>query len=154
MTQHSLHITQATILDLEDIVILFNQYRMFYGQESDQEGARQFLFNRLVHRESVIYLAREGDVNGRAIGFAQLYPVFSSVSMQRSWILNDLFVNADVRGQGVGRELLQAVTDFAVMTHAKGIALSTATTNVNAQKLYEQNGFVRDEEFYHYFKKC
>ncbi len=151
MTQHSLHITQATIADLEDIVPLFNQYRVFYGQESNLEEACQFLFERLEHMESVIYLAREGE---QAIGFAQLYPVFSSISMQRSWILNDLYVSADHRGQGVGRELLQAIADFAVLTHAKGIELSTAITNLNAQKLYEQNGFVKDTEFYHYFKKC
>lgn len=154
LTQHSLHITQANIQDLDDLAILFNQYRLFYGQENNLEGAHQFLFERFEHMESVIFVAREDKANGKTIGFAQLYPVFSSVSMQRSWILNDLFVNEANRGQGVGRKLLDAVTDYAISTHAKGIALTTAITNLNAQKLYEKNGFVKDEQFYHYYKKC
>lgn len=44
---------------------------------------------RLENHESVILIAEE---NGEFIGFTQLYPTFSSVSMKRIYILNDLFV--------------------------------------------------------------
>ena len=37
-------------------------------------------------------MAFDGD---NPIGFVQLYPSFSSVSMMRSWVLNDLFVKGN-----------------------------------------------------------
>lgn len=148
----SLHITEASFRDLDDAAVLFDQYRSFYGQTADLEGARGFLFNLMEHRESVILLARDGQ-NGDAVGFAQLYPVFSSISMQRSWILNDLFVMESFRAKGIGKKLLSAVSDFAKQTKAKGIALETGSENKKAQKLYEELGYVRDEDFYNYYLK-
>ncbi|MMZ67075.1 Spermine/spermidine acetyltransferase [compost metagenome] len=118
------------------------------------EAARSFLFQRFEHQESIIFLAKDNDKNGKSIGFAQLYPVFSSISMERSLILNDLFVDESYRGQGIGKKLLQAVSDYCNFIHSKGIELSTAATNTAAQKLYEQVGYVRDKEYYHYFRKA
>ncbi|MNP29279.1 Spermine/spermidine acetyltransferase [compost metagenome] len=154
MPIQSLHIAQATIADLDDAAVLFDQYRVFYQQESNLDAARSFLFNRFEHQESIIFLAKENDANGKSIGFAQLYPVFSSISMERSLILNDLFVDERFRGQGVGRKLLQTVSSYCELIHSKGIELSTATTNTAAQKLYEQVGYVKDEQYFHYFKKA
>ena len=41
--------------------------------------------------------------DGEYIGFTQLYPSFSSISMKELWILNDLFVQATKRGAGTGK---------------------------------------------------
>jgi GNAT superfamily N-acetyltransferase len=129
------------------IVSLFDAYRQFYGQTSDLEGARRFLAERLGRGESVIFAVVEG---GRALGFTQLYPSFSSVSMKPIWILNDLFVAEDARRRGVGAELLRAARDHALRTRAARLALSTAVTNTKAQALYERDGWRRDREFLHY----
>jgi len=143
-------VAQATLQDLDDLVLLFDLYRVFYKQPSNLEGARAFLFERFNHAESVIFIARNQS-NGLAVGFAQLYPTFSSISMQRSWVLNDLYVREECRKEGVGELLLKHVKEFAVLTKAKGIALSTAPDNVKAQSLYEKEGYVKDNEFYNYF---
>lgn len=152
MMNELLHITQASFQDLDDVSVLFDQYRSYYGQASDPVGARAFLFRLMEHRESVIFLARNGQ-HGDAVGFAQLYPVFSSISMQRSWILNDLFVIESSRGHGAGRKLLSEVSEFAKRSMAKGIALETGIENKKAQKLYEDLGYARDDDFYHYYLK-
>ena len=73
---------------------------MFYRQDSDLEGAKVFLRNRMERKESVIFVAVE---DGEYIGFTQLYPSFSSISMKELWILNDLFVQATKRGAGTGK---------------------------------------------------
>ncbi|WP_334071227.1 MULTISPECIES: GNAT family N-acetyltransferase [Paenibacillus] len=143
-------ISQAALGDLPDVARLFDHYRVFYGKDSDEAGAEAFLFTLMEHRESVILLAR-AEADRQAIGFAQLYPAYSSISMQRSWILNDLFVLEDWRNQGVARQLLKAAAEMARLTEAKGIALETALDNLSAQKLYESMGYVRDTRFYHYY---
>ena len=84
------------------------------------------------------------------MGFTQLYPTFSSVSMQRFYILNDLYVLPTLRGQGIGESLLNAAKDLAKANNWKGLALETAVDNP-AQKLYERLGWERSDDFYHYF---
>jgi putative acetyltransferase len=126
---------------------LFDAYREFYGQPHDPEGARRFLAERLRRGESVIYAVVE---NGRAQGFTQLYPSFSSVSMRPIWILNDLFVAEGARRRGVAFRLLRAARDHALRTCAARLALSTAITNTTAQALYERDGWRRDTVFFHY----
>jgi ribosomal protein S18 acetylase RimI-like enzyme len=129
---------------------VFDQYRLFYNQSSDLEGARQFLFNLFERRDSVMYIAKDAEADQIA-GYAHLYPLYSSVTMERVWLLNDLFVAEDYRSSGTGKLLLNAVADYARLTGAKGVELSTAIDNLRAQGLYEQFGFERDEQFYYYF---
>lgn len=145
-------IEQAYIDEVDEIAVLFDMYRSFYQQKSDIEGAKNFLKERFMYSESVIFVAKDLDLN-RYIGFTQLYPAFSSVSMQRSWILNDLFVHEEYRGAGVGKALLDKAKNYAIQTGSKGLSLSTAIDNLNAQRLYEQEGYEREISFYHYYRK-
>ena len=147
-------IRRATPADTRGVAALFNQYRMFYQQADDLAKATKFIDERLSKEESVIFIAeQESDKQGMGelIGFTQLYPTFSSVSAQRSWLLNDLFVAKTVRKQGVGRSLMNQAKTFAIETKAKAISLATAEHNTNAQALYKSLGYQQDKEFYHYF---
>jgi GNAT superfamily N-acetyltransferase len=126
---------------------LFDAYRQFYGQPPDPGGARQFLAERLDRGESVIFAVVQG---GRAIGFTQLCPSFSSVSMRPIRLLNDLFVAADARRRGDAGRLVCAARDHALKTAAARLALSTAVTNTTAQALYERDDWRRDMAFLHY----
>lgn len=143
-------LAQGTINDIEPLTVLFNEYRIFYKQQSDAIGARAFLHSRIENNESVIFLVRDKEQN-RVIGFTQLYPSFSSISMKRSWILNDLYVTEAYRGRGAAQLLLDAARTYAEQTGAKGLALSTAMDNQVAQALYERNGYEKDEAFYSFY---
>jgi GNAT superfamily N-acetyltransferase len=126
---------------------LFDAYRRFYGQPPDPEGARRFLSDRLGQGESVVFAVTEGE---HALGFTQLYPSFSSVSMKPLWVLNDLFVAEPARRRGVGARLLGAAKDHAARTGAARLVLSTAVDNFTAQALYERLGWQKDTAFVHY----
>ena len=83
-------IQQVTDLQhLDKLAHIFDLYRQFCKQNSDINSAKSFLKERIISLESVIFAAFEGDT---IVGFTQLYPTFSSVTLQRSWILNDFFV--------------------------------------------------------------
>jgi ribosomal protein S18 acetylase RimI-like enzyme len=146
----SVAVRRATPDDVELVVPLFDAYRRFYGRPSDPDRARAFLRARLVGRESVIFLALGGEDGARALGFAQLYPTFSSVRACRLWVLNDLFVEAGARGRGVARALIERSRALALGTGAEQLELSTHRDNGRARALYESLGFVADEEFVHY----
>ena len=134
--------------DIGAIIQLFDGYRVFYGQQSDLAAAKSFLTARLEQEESVIFLARS---NGNPAAFTQLYPVFSSVSMQRLWLLNDLYTDPEHRKKGAAAALLQAAMDFAKEGGAKGLFLETAVDNLLAQKLYEKLGWKRNDGFFTYY---
>ena len=96
----------------------------------------------------MVLLARGDD--GATLGFAQLFPSFSSVRVAPIYVLNDLFVTPSARRRGVGTLLLQAVADMARASGAVRVKLSTAITNVAAQRLYEEMQWTREEDFHVY----
>lgn len=142
-------VRQAGPSDADIVAPLFDAYRQFYEQPSDPALARRFIAERLERAESVVFLAES---EGRAVGFVQLYPLFSSTAAQprRLWLLNDLFVAPEARGTGVGRALLARARRLAEETGAAGLELLTARGNTTAQRLYESVGYRRDDEFLRY----
>lgn len=60
------------------------------------------------------------DENEVAQGFTQLYPSYSSVSMQGTFILNDLFVHLNFRDKGIGEALMNHAKEFAIKENSKG----------------------------------
>ncbi|HRN61371.1 MAG TPA: GNAT family N-acetyltransferase [Luteimonas sp.] len=134
-------ITQAQPADLDALATLFDAYRQFYGQPSDVAAGRDWLRTRLRFGESKVLVARSGR---DAVGFAQLYPSFSSVRMARTWILNDLFVLPATRRQGVARALLDAAAQFAREDGAAAIVLETTRDNDAARATYRAAGWRED----------
>lgn len=139
-------IKRAGIEDLAVLVPLFDAYRIFYKKASDQQAATFFLKERLQKNESIIFIAC---INNNAVGFTQLYPIFSSVSMQSAWLLNDLYTNEAARKKGVATALLNHAKEFGASTNAKYLMLQTAADNKTAQKLYEQNGWQKETDWFY-----
>jgi GNAT superfamily N-acetyltransferase len=146
MTQDTT-VRQAVLADLPVLAPLFDAYRRFYGRPTDVAAAETFLRERFDHGESVIFLAHAA---GAPAGFTQLYPSFSSVSLARVFILNDLFVVPDRRRTGVGSELLRAATEHARALGAVRVSLNTDIQNTSAQAVYEARGWKRDREYFAY----
>lgn len=136
-------IRKANIKDIKQVAQLFDEYRVFYKKESDIEAAIQFLSQRLENDESVIFIAEEESV---LKGFVQLYPIFSSTQMKRLWLLNDLYVNSNYRGQGISIQLIDKAKELAINTHSAGLMLETAKTNDIGNKLYPRAGFELDTD--------
>jgi ribosomal protein S18 acetylase RimI-like enzyme len=137
-------VRRAGLDDLEALSPLFDAYRGFYQLPSDLPASAGFLEDRLSGGDSVIFVAEE---NGSLLGFVQLYPLFSSLACRRLWLLNDLYTAQPARRRGVARALMEVARDHAIETGASGIELSTAHSNLPAQRLYESLGYVMDQTF-------
>ncbi|HEX5489137.1 MAG TPA: GNAT family N-acetyltransferase [Rhodanobacteraceae bacterium] len=144
-----IEVSRATRADLDALTLLFDAYRVFYRQLSDLGGARAFVEARLAHHESEILLARHAG-DRQPLGFTQLYPSFSSVSMRRTWVLNDLFVVPGFRNRGVARALMAAARELGRTSGALRLTLETADDNRAAQALYESLGYRSDAGMRHY----
>jgi GNAT superfamily N-acetyltransferase len=145
----SIQVRQAVFSDLETLANLFNEYRVFQGKASDLPAAVAFLKARFDHGESVVFLASEG---AAPLGFAQLYPIYSSTALARVFILNDLFVHESGRRRGVGSLLLSAVESYAWSHGAARVTLNVAIENTSGQALYEAQGWSKDAQFFMYHR--
>jgi GNAT superfamily N-acetyltransferase len=142
-------VRQAVLADLETLAGLFDQYRQFQGKPANLSACRDFLRDRFNHAQSAVFLA---NIDTEPVGFAQLYPSFSSTALARVFILNDLFVAESGRRCGVASALLAAVEEYAWSFGACRVSLNVAQVNVSAQDLYEAKAWVRDAEFFMYHR--
>ncbi|MGL1958984.1 MAG: GNAT family N-acetyltransferase [Colwellia sp.] len=115
---------------LDQATNLFNQYRKFYGQKKALKLVKEFISSRLSNNDSTTFIVREKDV----VRFMQIYPTFSSIRAENSLILDDLYVVPDFRGKGVGQLLIDAATSYCQKIKAKGLALPTATGNLDSAR--------------------
>jgi hypothetical protein len=66
-----MYIFRAESCHLDELAVLFDQYRQFYEQSPDLEGCRDFIGERIKNDESVVFAARLDDDG--IVGFTQLY---------------------------------------------------------------------------------
>lgn len=138
----------ATPEDLDSLSDLFNQYRIFYNQDADLSGCKEFISERLNRAEAIVYLAESDE--GRAVGFTLLYSTFSSVSLARIFVLNDLYVHPDFRRRGIGAQLMKKAVVLAKSHGAVRLHLETERSNHSAQLLYAKEGWIKENDTYHY----
>ena len=148
MDSNEITIHNVTASDIDEVAVLFDAYRVFYGKTSDIITAKNFLSDRIASEESNIILAK---INDKCVGFVQLYPFFSSVNASRLLVLNDLFVDPNHRRMGVAKELMESATILARETKCKGLILETTNDNTNAQSLYTKLGWTEELGVKHYF---
>jgi ribosomal protein S18 acetylase RimI-like enzyme len=134
----------TTTADIDLVAPLFDSYRQFYGCSADLDAAGRFLRHRLERGESVVFVA---ELEGKGVGFVQLYPTFTSIGARRAWILNDLYVTPEARRRGIGRALMDAARAMAEETGAAWLELATAKDNARAQALYRSCGYRLDEAY-------
>ena len=140
-------ISRAKLKDPKVLAELFDAYRIFYKQDSNISAAKRYLKQRIMQNDSIIYIAFEND---DAVGFTQLYPMFSSVSMQSMYILNDLFVIPSHRNKGIGEALLDRAKHLCRSENNKGLGLQTAFDNP-AQNLYSRLGFEKETDLFFFW---
>ncbi|WP_017347918.1 GNAT family N-acetyltransferase [Pantoea sp. A4] len=127
--------------DLDDVALLFNDYRIFYQQETDVSAASHFIRERFFNNESIIFVAKAAE---KVIGFIQMYPSFSSVQAKKIFILNDLFVSAGYRQLKAGERLMRFAAAYARKQNASTLVLETMTDNFAAKSLYKKVGYEQE----------
>ncbi|MEQ8364008.1 MAG: GNAT family N-acetyltransferase [Cyclobacteriaceae bacterium] len=141
-------IRKAELGDLRSLAELFDEYRVFYKKKSDVIEAKSFLQARIENKESEIFVSFNDE--NVMTGFTQLYPLFSSTRMQRFWLLNDLYVNANYRRQGFSVALIERAKKLCRDSGSCGMMLETAKSNVEGNKLYPKAGFELDKDHNYY----
>jgi len=134
---------------LGQVVDLIDQYRAFYSFDRSTNETKKFLLNILEKDENKLFLAIDEATN-QVMGFVNLYPCYSTLSLKRLWILNDIGVSEQHRGKGLSKALIERAIQFARETGAVRIELKTDKANKRALNLYESIGFKIDNDNVYY----
>src|SRR3569833_2119877 len=84
-----------------------------------------------------------GRLDGRLVGIAH-FLVHPSTTSSDLCYLQDLFTDPDIRGRGVGRSLIEAVSAWARAEGCGRLYWHTQRQNDTARRLYDQLGEHRD----------
>ena len=137
-------IEPVTEAQLEQLLPLISAYQRFYEVEDvDDERNRTFFARFIAPSDDGLLLAAWHDND--LLGYACLYWHFTSLVPAETVLMNDLFVTADARSQGVGRALIEASADVALSRGAHHLEWATAPDNKTAQRLYDKTGAERSE---------
>lgn len=135
-------VRQTTREDRPQMIRLMKGYLDFYQREHPPEHQMHKLLDTLEEqpRRGLQFIA---EVDGKAAGFATLYTTFSTLSCQEAMVMNDLFVDPDMRASGVGYQLFEACRKHVIENGYAYMEWVTATDNETAQRFYERQGATR-----------
>jgi GNAT superfamily N-acetyltransferase len=137
-----LKIEPISNLQLGGLLPLIAAYQRFYGAEQvDDERNRAFFSRFVAPSEDGMLLGAWRD--GVLVGYACLYWSFTSIVPAETVLMNDLYVDPEIRGNGVGRALIEASAAVARERGAHQLEWMTAPSNETAQRLYDSTGAER-----------
>lgn len=117
-------------------------FRDFLGRDEPATASIEASLARLLgDPDTDFILCCVGD---RAIGYAQLRYRFSLWCSGVEAQIDDLFVEGEARGRGVGAQLLAAAVARARQRGARVVGLTTNERNAEALRLYQRAGFAAD----------
>jgi GNAT superfamily N-acetyltransferase len=130
---------RASAADLAELVDLMAEFYAEAGYPLNRTLAAD-AFAALVGDERLGY-AWLIQANGRCVGYVVVTLTFSMEYGGRSAFVDDLFIQAPFRGQGLGTRVLTEVRGFCLGLGVRAMHLEVARANAPAQTVYRKVGF-------------
>jgi ribosomal protein S18 acetylase RimI-like enzyme len=130
----------GTQADLEELLPLIADYQRFYRVEPDEAKNRVHFGSLLRSAENGAQFMARGGSDVKLLGFATIYFPMSSIAAGRTCYMCDLYVLPEMRGQGIGRKLIEFSLQFARETGYPRLWWLTEQSNATARRLYDAMG--------------
>ena len=124
------------VADFDAWLTLWRGYQAFY-QVDIAEAVTQSTWSRLLEPSEPMHGAL-AVAHGKAVGLVHFLFHRSTWAVGNVCYLQDLFVAPDIRGQGVGRQLIDHVYERARAAGSPEVYWLTHETNTTAMKLYDR----------------
>jgi GNAT superfamily N-acetyltransferase len=127
---------------------LWDGYNAFYGRSGATALAEDITaatWGRFFQPSEPVH-ALVAEVGGQLVGLVHCVFHRSTTRLHDVCYLQDLFTAEDVRGQGIGRRLIEAVYEAARHAGSSRVYWQTQATNAAGRALYDKlarhNGFI------------
>ncbi len=118
---------------------LWTAYLEFYNS-SVSEAVYETTFERLLGDDPQDYSCLVAELDGRVVGLTHYLFHRHCWRIENTCYLQDLFAEPAVRGQGVGRALIEAVYAAADAAGCPSVYWTTQDVNTTARQLYDRIG--------------
>jgi len=139
MSEMDIQVRTANIDDIELILSFLSQKANFDGCPSALEATAPKLKQTLFCSPSLASVLF-AELEGSTVGFALFFYTYSSFLAQPSIWLDDLFVQPQMRGKGVGTALLMHLATIAESKNCGRIEWTVATNNTRGIAFYKKHG--------------
>lgn len=131
----------ATIDDVSLILSFIKKlsvYEKLSGEVvATEEGLRESLFGNRPAAEVILAF-----LSGRPVGFALFFHNFSTFRGRQGLYLEDVYVDEDVRGRGIGKRILAELARIAVERRCDRFEWAVLNWNTSAIDFYKSLGAV------------
>ena len=134
------HIRPITNTDYAEWLPLWVSYNAFYGRQGDTAldlNITETTWARFLndHEPVHAFVAEQDD---QLVGLVHFIFHRSTSRLNDVCYLQDLYVKKDLRGAGIGRQLIQAVYDAALTAESSRVYWQTQDSNVAGRTLYDK----------------
>jgi ribosomal protein S18 acetylase RimI-like enzyme len=141
MTTPQIQVRRAGVEDAADIARLLHDFNLEYDEPTPEVEELTKTVARLLEEDEITVLLAGAGPGG--LSLFRFRPGIWSAGGET--YLQELYVVPSLRGQGIGRGLLEATIELARERGADGIDLNTGETDTAARALYESMGFTNRE---------
>jgi ribosomal protein S18 acetylase RimI-like enzyme len=141
MSQSEIHVRQANAEDAAPIARLLRDFNIEYSEPTPEVATLTDTVRRLLEESEIVVMLAGTGPDG--LSLFRFRPALWADGPET--YLQELYVVPALRGQGVGRRLLEETIDFARAAGSAGIDLNTGETDTAARNLYESMGFTNKE---------
>lgn len=137
---NSLKIRAVNESDYAQWLPLWDGYNAFYGRQGESAlnlNITQTTWARFLNKNEPIN-AFVAEQNGQLVGLVHFIFHRSTTRLNDVCYLQDLYVNKDLRGTGIGRQLIKAVYDAALKAGSTRVYWQTQDSNIVGRALYEK----------------
>ena len=129
--------------DYDEWRALWESYLAFYNTTVTQD-VYELTFRRLIGRQTSQQMAFLAEKDDQLVGLVHYIRHPHNWKLEHVIYLQDLFALPEVRGQGVGRALIEAVYDAADKMGCPSVYWLTQENNETARRLYDRVATVSD----------
>lgn len=129
--------------DYDEWRALWESYLAFYNTTVTQD-VYELTFRRLIERQTSQQMAFLAEKDDQLVGLVHYIRHPHNWKLEHVIYLQDLFALPEVRGQGVGRALIEAVYDAADKMGCPSVYWLTQENNETARRLYDRVATVSD----------
>lgn len=135
--------------DLDELLGLMRAYCDFYDAHPSDAALLAISRALLADPEHTGMQLIARDERGRASGFATLFWSLDTLEAGKIGVMNDLYVIAQARREGLGARLIAACVERCRARGAVSMVWQTAPQNARAQRLYDRLGARREETIWY-----
>ncbi|HEX6753234.1 MAG TPA: GNAT family N-acetyltransferase [Solirubrobacterales bacterium] len=141
MTELRTTIRRAEAGDAREVARLLHDFNTEFDEEPPEVAVLAGRVGEFIEKDEAVFLL----IGDGPDGIAQMRFLPSLWSGELDAYLEELYVVPDLRGQGIGRTLLESAMETARTAGATRMDLNTGETDTAARALYESVGFTNRE---------